>query len=70
MKDKLKFLFQGAGDGIHYFKCKICKDVFDNEEAIEHLDVICEKPLTRKQRNNILTRCFNKAVKNGYNPFY
>lgn len=67
MKNKFKFLYQGAGDGVHYFQCNICKDVFsEGDDFIEHIQKKCEKPLTKKQGIKILKKCLEKAIKNGY----
>lgn len=66
MKNKLKFLYQGAGDGMCYFQCKICKDVFSEDERIKHMEEKCTKPLTEKEIIKIMKKVLEKAIKNGY----
>ena len=63
---KIKFIFKGSGDGISYYKCNICKDVFNEDEISKHLTIKCKKPLINKQIILILKKSLNKAINNGY----
>jgi len=65
-KFKIKFIYQGSRDGICYFKCKICKDIFNENEFIEHQITECEKPLAKNNIIKILKETLQKSIKNGY----